>query len=57
MAKLTENQKYEIGIAIHKWQKEIEGVIEKAKVGDEVGGQIEIKARIGINEFVEIKVN
>lgn len=57
MAELTESQKYEIGIAIHKWQRQIEALIKNAKTGDLIGGEINIKATIGINGIVDIKVN
>lgn len=55
MAELTESQKYELGIAIHKWQKGMEGMVKNGKPGDVVVGELMVQLKVGINEEIEIK--
>lgn len=54
MAKLTESQKYEVGMEIYKFQKRLENELEKALVGDILTVEMKIRMRVGETEVNRI---
>lgn len=54
MARLTESQKYEVGMEIYKFQKRLENELERAVVGDIVTVEMKIQMKIGETEVNRI---